>query len=95
MRSFLAAVNARRPPRDLAPYFAEDVDFVDTAYYNPIAGRSRPRVARRGRGRAGAARHLPPLLQGGERPVLRVQPPPERGHAPGLLWSLPRSAGQQ
>ncbi|KAL9178340.1 hypothetical protein ACHAXT_001768 [Thalassiosira profunda] len=36
--SFLAAINARADPSELMQFFAEDITYVDTSYYNPIEG---------------------------------------------------------
>lgn len=37
--SFIDAMNSRADPEELVEYFDNDVNFVDTAYYNPIEGK--------------------------------------------------------
>mmetsp|Transcript_17321 Transcript_17321/g.25911 ORF Transcript_17321/g.25911 Transcript_17321/m.25911 type:complete len:626 (+) Transcript_17321:46-1923(+) len=40
VKSFIEAMNSRADPEELVNYFADDVKFVDTAYYNPIEGKA-------------------------------------------------------
>ncbi|KAL3800334.1 hypothetical protein HJC23_003630 [Cyclotella cryptica] len=37
--SFINALNSRTPPSELLQYFNDDINYIDTAYYNPIIGK--------------------------------------------------------
>jgi len=39
VKSFTNALNSRNDPSTLMEFFAEDIDYVDTSYYNPIVGK--------------------------------------------------------
>ncbi|KAL3800425.1 hypothetical protein ACHAWO_003090 [Cyclotella atomus] len=37
--SFINDLNAQTPPADLLQYFDDEINYVDTAYYNPVVGK--------------------------------------------------------
>eukprot|EP00984_Skeletonema_dohrnii_P028513 scaffold18555_cov146-Skeletonema_dohrnii-CCMP3373.AAC.5 len=39
VESFIAAINSRADPATIVEFFSDDVNFVDTSYYNPIVGK--------------------------------------------------------
>ena len=39
VESFIASINSRADPSTIVQYFSDDVNFVDTSYYNPIVGK--------------------------------------------------------
>ena len=39
VESFIASINSRADPAFIAEFFSEDVNYVDTSYYNPIVGK--------------------------------------------------------
>jgi len=39
VESFIAAINSRADPATIVEFFSDDVNFVDTSYYNPIIGK--------------------------------------------------------
>mmetsp|Transcript_18132 Transcript_18132/g.30609 ORF Transcript_18132/g.30609 Transcript_18132/m.30609 type:complete len:630 (-) Transcript_18132:634-2523(-) len=39
VQSFIAAINSRADPATIVEFFSDDVNFVDTSYYNPIVGK--------------------------------------------------------
>ena len=40
VKSFIEAINSRIDPEELVNYFDDEIKFIDTAYYNPIEGKS-------------------------------------------------------
>ncbi|KAL7542722.1 hypothetical protein ACHAXR_012019 [Thalassiosira sp. AJA248-18] len=39
VQTFIDSLNSRTPPSDLMQFFADDINYVDTSYYNPIRGK--------------------------------------------------------
>jgi len=39
IESFITSINGRCDPAELMPYFNDGINFIDTAYYNPIDGK--------------------------------------------------------
>ncbi|KAL7490930.1 hypothetical protein ACHAWT_000474 [Skeletonema menzelii] len=39
VESFIASINSRADPATIVEFFSDDVNFVDTSYYNPIIGK--------------------------------------------------------
>ena len=39
IKSFISSLNSRTDPTNLMQYFDDDINYIDTSYYNPIKGK--------------------------------------------------------